>query len=421
MAGLIPINPAIGFSFQWITTMKLSEQQLAAMKAVEVWAKTHNGPQVFRLFGYAGTGKTTITRHVIENLGWNALYAAFTGKAASVMRKNGCYGATTIHSLIYKPVGSSTERSIELKRQLEEAKKTNDVPKIKVLERRLSEANREANQPNFVLRDSSPLADADILVIDEASMVDERMGKDLESFGCRILVLGDPGQLPPIKGQGYFVNDQPDIMLTEIHRQAADNPILMLATLARQGKQLPKGTWGDTKVVTKLDASDALGANQLLVGMNKTRIEINQRMRQLLGHTGVYPVAGERLISLRNNHELGLLNGSMWVCSEDALDIGDDHYSLSLASEDDPNNTLAVVSHGFPYRGIAADMPPWELNEAHEFYYGYAVTVHKSQGSQWERVLLMDEWTRTETRRKWLYTGITRAQSSLIVYASNNC
>lgn len=400
--------------------MDLSPQQLAAMKAVEVWAKNFNSPQVFRLFGYAGTGKTTIANAVIENLGWRALYAAFTGKAASVMRKNGCVGATTIHSLIYRPVGNSTERIVELKRQLEEAKKTNDVRKIEVLNRDIYDANKDARQPNFVLRDQSPLDMADILVVDEASMVDERMGKDLESFGCRILVLGDPAQLPPIRGAGYFVNDRPDAMLTEIHRQAADNPILMLATLARQGKPLPKGTWGDTKVVSKLDEADALGASQLLVGMNKTRIAINQRMRTLLGRFGTYPLAGERLISLRNNHEMGLLNGSMWVCSEDAVEAEDDKFALSLTSEDDPETVLKVVSHGFPYRGEEGNMAPWELNEAHEFYYGYAITVHKSQGSQWERVLLMDEWTRSETRQKWLYTGITRAQSSLIVYRGNN-
>src|SRR6188508_3047527 len=81
-----------------------SPEQDAALKAVADWLKIKPGSRapVFRLFGYAGTGKTTLARHIAEGVDGKVLFAAFTGKAAQVMRNKGCAGASTIHSLIYR-------------------------------------------------------------------------------------------------------------------------------------------------------------------------------------------------------------------------------------------------------------------------------------------------------------------------------
>src|ERR1041385_1883895 len=91
-----------------------SPQQDAALKAVAEWLKAKPGrgqtPLVFRLFGYAGTGKTTLARHIAEGVDGKVLCAAFTGKAALVMRSKGCEGASTIHSLIYKTLENGAEQ-----------------------------------------------------------------------------------------------------------------------------------------------------------------------------------------------------------------------------------------------------------------------------------------------------------------------
>ena len=178
--------------------MKFSPEQDAALKAVAQWLKTGR-PQVFRLFGFAGTGKTTLARHIADGIDGDVLFAAFTGKAAQVMRAKGCGNARTLHSLIYRPRGETTEE------------KTGEV------------------SPTFALNRRSPAAKASLIVVDECSMVDEALGKDLLSFGAPVLVLGDPGQLPPVSGGGYFTEAQPDALLTEVHRQARENPIIAMA------------------------------------------------------------------------------------------------------------------------------------------------------------------------------------------------
>ena len=149
----------------------LSPQQDAALLAVSRWLKAGR-PQVFRLFGYAGTGKTMLAETIAEDAGGEVLFAAFTGKAAQVMRNRGCANARTIHSLIYRPRGEKAE------------KETGEL------------------QPAFSLNRASPVAKARLIVVDECSMVDEKLGRDLLSFGTPVLVLGDPGQLPPVKSRG---------------------------------------------------------------------------------------------------------------------------------------------------------------------------------------------------------------------------
>ena len=158
---------------------------------------------MFRLFGYAGVGKTTLARHVAEHAAGEALFAAFTGKAALVLRSKGCDGASTIHSLIY------TRRR-----------------------------GQERRRRRFTLNKDGLASKASLIVIDECSMVDEELGRDLLSFGKPILVLGDPAQLPPVKGGGFFTESEPDVMLTEIHRQAADNPIIRLSQIIRTGGEV---------------------------------------------------------------------------------------------------------------------------------------------------------------------------------------
>jgi exodeoxyribonuclease-5 len=134
-------------------------------------------------------------------------------------------------------------------------------------------------------------------------MVDEALGRDLMSFGTPILVLGDPGQLPPISGGGFFTEHEPDILLTEIHRQARDNPIIDLAMQVREGREIMHGDYGTAQVIGKndVDRDMVLEADQVLVGINRTRRRYNQRLRELKGFDQTYPQAGDKLVCLRND------------------------------------------------------------------------------------------------------------------------
>src|SRR5690606_31775138 len=131
------------------------------------------------------------------------------------------------------------------------------------------------------------------------------------SFGTPVLVLGDPAQLPPVSGGGFFTSDEPDVMLTEVHRQAANNPIIQMSMLIRDGKALPEGSYGGSRVIDSgdLEQEDILSADQVLVGRNNTRRRYNTRIRELLGREGIVPVAGDTLVCLRNARKRGLLNG----------------------------------------------------------------------------------------------------------------
>jgi exodeoxyribonuclease-5 len=211
----------------------LDSDQDAAVRKIAAWHRAHDprSSRPFRLFGYAGTGKSTIVTRIVDELGLtgSVAYAAFSGKAADVMRRKGCDGAQTIHSLIYKPQGESARQLALLLDSIgrDRSKWSSEAATIV---RRLQ---HEVDNPEFVLRDDDPLDGVGLLVIDEVSMVDERTARDLLSLGAPTLVLGDPGQLPPPYGAGYFMTGTPDVQLTRVHRAAEAHPITRMATAIR--------------------------------------------------------------------------------------------------------------------------------------------------------------------------------------------
>ena len=179
----------------------------------------------------------------------------------------------------------------------------------------LSFARVDEGGPSFVLNRSSVASKAALIVIDECSMVDEDLGRDLLSFGKPVLVLGDPAQLPPVKGGGFFTAELPDAMLTEVHRQARDNPIIRLSMAVREGQPLPLGAYGESRVIRRrdIDADAVMRADQVLVGLNRTRRLYNGRIRELSGYRNPMPGEGEKLVCLRNDKTKGLLNGGAWT------------------------------------------------------------------------------------------------------------
>lgn len=407
--------------------MQFSPQQDEALLKVKDWYE-NGDKQVFHFFGFAGTGKTTLARYFAEGIEGEVLFGAYTGKAAHVLKTKGCENASTIHSMIYHSRDKSRARLKELEDELEQLLKDlidarvedfDNHPKVRQLRIDIKFEIDNADQPMFILNDQSKVKDADLVVIDECSMVDAKMGQDLLSFGTPVLVLGDPAQLPPVGGAGYFTEGvTPDVMLTEIHRQAEESPILRMATKVRNKEPLELGEWGDNCRVlakgTKIDPEEVLAFDQVLVGKNVTRRSSNKRLRQLKEIHDPYPVIGDRLVCLKNNSELGLLNGSIFHVA-DVTGVMDQKVFMSITPEDSIIS-VEVSAHEHYFLGKEEELKWFERREAQEFDYGYALTVHKSQGSQWDSVCVFDEsFCFKADRWRWLYTGITRAAEKVTV------
>lgn len=369
--------------------MSWSPQQEQAIAAVKAWLRDTGAPQVFRLFGYAGTGKTTLAKELASSVNGKVLYATFTGKAALVLRKKGCEGASTIHSLIYK-----------------------------------AEVDEDTGEAEFALNPDSDLASAALLIVDEVSMVDEELARDLLTFGKRILVLGDPAQLPPVKGEGFFINSEPDVMLTEVHRQAADNPIIRMSMDIREGRSLQVGKHGsslviDRRVIDRDALSEyVLAADQLLCGLNRTRVSYNARIRSLKALSGLeadhHPVFGDRLICLRNKRDKHLFNGGIWEVEKVEFDGA--KLPMNVRSLDEERDPVKIEVFEDFFRGTEDRLNWRDKRATEEFTFGWAITCHKSQGSQWDNVIIFDESRAfRDARANWLYTAVTRAAERVTV------
>lgn len=432
-------------------TITLSEKQKTAIDKLKDWFLNHpERQQVFSVLGYAGAGKSTIVTYALAELGVDAhkaggaagfLAATFTGKAALVMTRKGT-PAQTIHSLIYRVSDTSPQEIERIKSEI--AALTARMSNLGSAERLFAESQlrslelrlRDAHKPQFVLNAESILRDAKLLVLDEVSMVGRDMAKDLLAFGKPVLVLGDPGQLPPIKGDGAFNSDTPDVLLTEVHRQAAESAIIRLATAARQGDPIAYGEHDD--FVWKMRRSDVgvrglLNADQVLCGKNATRIWLNNAMKEASGFAHRYPTGGgEKVICLKNRNDLGVVNG-MFL---DLTDIEDDNcdplsFSARVATEDGVmvggNGSGAGEARYRIYKGHFDDhlqRDPERLDRDHhrkksliEATWGWAITTHRAQGSQYQNVIVVDDgWGANDLdRRRWLYTAITRAERGLVL------
>lgn len=380
----------------------LEKRQL--LQVLVAWFREQQKP-FMTLGGYAGTGKTTLLsqfRLIINKLQpkLTVAFCAYTGKASRVLettlrfqeaRMNHDF-VGTVHSLIYAPMINTNNQIMGWTKK----------KKLK----------------------------ADIIIVDEASMVDRQIWNDLLSFHLPVLAVGDHGQLPPI-GQGFNLMQKPDLTLETIHRQAADNPIIQLSILAREQGCIPLGKYGpgvrklsryESETGGEVEEMMLSGKNDLLIltGLNSTRIKLNQAMRMYKGFNSPRPQLGDQVICLKNNWELGIYNGMVGRIIRIQAS-GDRQQGMGLYEAE------IEMEHGeLVYMGnILADQFDNPLSLAADltgkdrpgiFDFGYALTVHKAQGSQAKRVLLFEERNKHMTDddwRRWLYTGITRAEEAL--------
>jgi len=349
------------------------------------------------LGGLAGTGKTTILELLKAALGFEPQYLAPTGKAAEVMRQKGLANAETIHSFIYNFQGLSRDENDE--------------------------------NPKPIFEDKGDLElDTSLIVVDEASMVNTSLYTDLMEKGYPVLFVGDHGQLAPVGGDpGLMAN--PDICLERIHRQAEGNPIIQLAHSIRNGGHPAnfKCEGDEVQIIrrggTNKIVSYAMNNNidQIIVGFNKLRCNINAAYRASLGRSDEQIVVGEKLICLKNNRDRGIFNGMMFEVME--ID-GGTATTLDLKLKNLSTGYIADEPHTIA-RGALLQEKSYDLDLAKQrgqvskktssFDYSYAITGHKSQGSQWDSVLVMWDVCKFWSMELWGYTAVTRAAERVVV------
>lgn len=377
--------------------------------------------KMYTIGGYAGTGKTTLINEIICNIFPNAICATPTGKAATVLRSKleRRIPVDTIHHFLYVPNTKSHTLLQEI-RALEEQLSTNPA----VLDRLLMLKERYQRLPmSFTAKSEHGIGRNSVVIVDEASMVNEEVCRDLVNTGATIIWVGDPGQLPPVRGKDFFERFPPDVVLEEIQRQALNSPIVQLSMAIRQGDQISDCfDYGACRRIPRGSLPpEAWTFDQVLTGKNETRRRINKFYRRSLA--GPWPVKGEPLICLKNTRmyeDQGVMfvNGGQALCTQDAV-YTDDRImpSLSLGTTYDGINLfVSAEPYDFEVYYNAKANPPVEQTDNLRLDWAYCITVHKAQGSEWDRVLLCDDhmFMPNDTRRRWLYTAVTRAKEEFV-------
>ena len=390
--------------------MELTEKQQEGLKiAVQ---RHRDGCKYTVISGYAGTGKSTLVKFIIDALDVDkddVCYAAFTGKAAEVLRKKGNKNSCTLHRLLY-----------------------DHVPR----------------PGGGFFRKAKPRLEYDIVVVDEVSMVPKEMMDLLFSHKAYIICLGDPFQLPPVdKNSDNHLLDNPHIFLDEIMRQAEESEIIRLSMAIREGKPLELFQGENVQVIDKKDFVTGMmtWADQVIVAKNATRALYNESIRKMLGH-GPEPEDGDKVVCLRNywddlsDNGDALVNGTIGYLKlpvdknvifpafaktkvKSVMGIEADIYTeegncypLVVADK----NMIMTNTKSIDWRDSYAlgrlkarigDIVPKEMA------YGYAITCHKAQGSEWNKILVVEEnypFDKVEHAR-WLYTAVTRASEKLVL------
>ena len=412
---------------------ELTFDQENAKNLIAEWF-TNTQDQVFVLSGYAGTGKTFLIDYIVRNvlmlkIGTEAVFVSPTGKAAANLVRNGTV-AGTVHSLIY--MRDEEDFDVDENGEIIQKEELSFIKREKIDEK---------------IR---------LIIIDEASMINETVLNDLLSFHVKCLFCGDGAQLPPVNGVCTLLQ-RPHYTMTEIVRQAADNPIIQVATMAREGKTIPYGNYGDTVCVVRKNAlSQAerkrlfLKADQIICGRNNTRLALNREVRKYKGIADdeILPTEEEKVICTLNDWEkpldkskqFYLVNGIIGRARDiktgfdnlatmefqaDFLDVGvkvpfdtgvfEDGKYRHLYSERAATLSDGTVVHEANF-ALLHKLRVVSEEPICRFEFAYAITCHKAQGSEFDFVIVFDEsWAFGEEKNRWLYTAITRAKEKLLI------
>lgn len=389
--------------------MILTQKQEEGLK-IAVQRYRNNEPYTC-IAGYAGVGKSTLIRFIISALDLDpdeVCYIAYTGKAAQVLRRKGCANAMTAHKLLYKSLRRADGSYVH-------------IPHDSIF----------------------PYA---LIVVDEISMLPKQMWELLLSHRRPVIALGDPGQLPPVSAESCDVLNHPHVFLDEVMRQAKESEIIRLTMDIRDYKPLSLMRGQEVRVVDRNEVfipGFFTWADQIICGRNNTRNSVNQQVRNtLLGvdMNDTEPIVGDKLICLHNE----------WQCvnsTGDALVNGMTGYVDKIRYDESfkknpfmDKTPLISFTPDYEDAGTFEDlMIDYQLLTTHEplinrsnnnfkripkiyhpkeFDYGYAVTCHKSQGSEYDKVIVLEEYMKgdnAESHARWLYTAATRAAEKLII------
>lgn len=390
--------------------MELTNKQEEGLKtALE---RYKNGEKYTTISGYAGTGKSTLVKFIISALDVEeskVAYAAYTGKAAEVLRKKGNPNAMTLHRLLYdsipRPAGGFYRK-----------------PKTKL--------------------------DYTIVVVDEVSMVPKSMIDLLLAHKVYVIFLGDPFQLPQIdKKEAHTLLDKPHIFLDEVMRQAAESEIIQTTMKIRNYENIDFNKGNEVIVIPKkeLVTGHLTWADQVICGTNATRQALNNQIRGLYGFEGL-PQDGEKIVIKRNYWDIcnncgdALVNGCIGTfknpfesfrrlpsyiknnrrdlpviisefVSEDGSSFGNIEFDKDFLLIEEPCIDWKVSYQLSKLKNKLGDIIPKQAT------YGYALTGHAAQGSQWDKVLVIEEnfpFSKEEHAR-WLYTCCTRPSEKLVL------
>lgn len=391
--------------------MILTKRQEEGLKTAV--ARHRAGEKYTVIAGYAGTGKSTLVRYIIDALDIEedrVCHCAFTGKAAEVLKKKGNKNVATLHRLLYE-----------------------HIPR----------------PAGGFFRKPKPFIDYDVIVVDEVSMAPKSLMELLFKHQVYVICLGDPFQLPPIdKDEDNHLLDDPHIFLDEIMRQEEDSEIIQLTMKIRNQKPIDYFNGNEVKIIPYSDLNTGVlqWGDQILTATNAKRQAINNQMRALQGRTGE-PVDGDKIICLRNywddsslngdaliNGTIGILQNSFQTWREIPRFVQSDIRKFDVLVGD-----LVVPETNDVYQMTEMDRQmiitgekccDWRLSYKlgklrpkygeivpKEFTYAYAITTHKSQGSEWPKVVVLEEkfpFDKVEHAR-WLYTACTRSSEKLVL------
>lgn len=405
--------------------IELTKEQQEIANEIYDWFKFHPESQEYQtICGYAGTGKTVLISALAKKLRYKEkltfAFCSYTGKSASVLRKKlndhnsfGCDDfCGTIHQLIYKP-------------------KTLTDPVTKLTK--------------IIGWEKRWTSTYDLIIIDEASMINESIWEDLKQLKIPIIIVGDHGQLPCI-GKGVNLLDSNInsniYTLKKIHRQAKNNPIIQMSIDVRNKGRINPGIyspnvfkldWNEPKTKILFNKIELDQETIILCGFNSTRVELNNIIRKKKNFNKSYPYIGEKIICLKNNRISNIMNGQLGILKWMAPK-GADLYEITV-DMDGTDELYYGLAHKFCF-GKTNYEGAYELTLSNNikkyntifkkcnvssidlFDYGYALSVHKSQGSEWNRVVLFEQksnyWD-DDFYSKWLYTAITRAKDKLCI------
>lgn len=386
--------------------MQYTPGQLELLDKVKKWFHQRKKMKPwFSYSGAAGTGKTFIISAIVEELNLKRdeyICAAYTGKAATNLLRNGL-PAKTIHSLIYHVY-------------TEHVKFYDDNGNEKVITK-MHTVLKDALEPELQL-----------IFIDEATMVNDAMRDELTSFGIPIIFIGDMNQLFPIFGISSVMK-YPDHMLTQIIRQKEGDPIIQLSQAILKDIPLRCGQYGTSRVLSRIEYGKNVldDYDQIICAKNKTREKLNQVIRNDILHRKIpEPVIRDKVICRQNNWSIEvkgicLTNGLIgFVTDVDRSGAHKGYWTISI-KPDFMDETFEDLKMDLKYMRADLDTRKnYGIAKYEKFEYGYAITCHLSQGSQWPRVLFIDEnFQDSDTTKRLRYTAITRASQSIDIISSN--